>query len=121
VAGGELGRAGPITPETARRLACDSSVARVITGTDGLPLDVGRAQRTATTAIRRVVRDPGTARWHTFRPDGTASKLAVATGTARRPTHGSGPSRRPPPPWDTGRAREPADAPSALTTGAPDE
>jgi hypothetical protein len=70
----------------------------VITGPDGLPLDVGRAQRTATTAIRRVVRDPGTARWHTFRPDGTASKLAVATGTARRPTHGPGPSRRPPPP-----------------------
>ncbi|WNV76963.1 HNH endonuclease signature motif containing protein [Geodermatophilus sp. DSM 44513] len=55
VAGGELGWAGPITPETARRLACDAAVARVITGPDGLPLDVGRAQRTATTAIRRAV------------------------------------------------------------------
>jgi hypothetical protein len=55
VAGGELGWAGPITPETARRLACDSSVARIITGPDGLPLDVGRAQRTATAAIRRAV------------------------------------------------------------------
>jgi hypothetical protein len=55
VAGGELGWAGPITPETARRLACDASVVRVITGPDGLPLDVGRAQRTATAAIRRAV------------------------------------------------------------------
>lgn len=127
-AGGELGWAGPITPETARRLACDASVVRIITGPDGLPLDVGRAQRTASAAIRRAVevrdghcvfagcdappewcdlhhvvhwafggptscdngalvcethhtscheggftvrRDPGTGRWHTYRPDGT--------------------------------------------------
>ena len=55
VAGGELAWAGPITPETARRLACDAQVARVITGPEGLPLDVGRAQRTATAAIRRAV------------------------------------------------------------------
>ena len=55
VAGGDLGWAGPITPETARRLACDASVARIITGPDGLPLDVGRAQRTASAAIRRAV------------------------------------------------------------------
>jgi Domain of unknown function (DUF222) len=55
VAGGELGWAGPITPETARRLACDASVARTLTGPDGLPLDVGRAQRTASAAIRRAV------------------------------------------------------------------
>jgi hypothetical protein len=125
---GSLGSAGPITPETARRLACDASVVRVITGPSGLPLDVGRAQRTVTAAIRRAVelrdghcvfagcdappewcevhhvihwahggptscdngallcerhhtscheggftirRDPGTGRWHTYRPDGT--------------------------------------------------
>jgi hypothetical protein len=55
VAGAELGWAGPVTPETARRLACDASVARIITGPDGLPLDVGRAQRTASAAIRRAV------------------------------------------------------------------
>jgi len=128
VAGGSLGWAGPINPETARRLACDAGVVRVITGPDGLPLDVGRAQRTASAAIRRAVelrdghcvfagcdalpewcdvhhvihwahggptscdngallcerhhtscheggfsirRDPGTGRWHTYRPDGT--------------------------------------------------
>jgi hypothetical protein len=128
IPGGELGWAGPITPETARRLACDATVHRIITGPDGLPLDAGREQRTATAGIRRAVehrdrhcvftgcdalpawcdihhvrhwahgghtsaensallcerhhtacheggfrvhRDPGTTRWHTFRPDGS--------------------------------------------------
>jgi hypothetical protein len=55
VAGGELSFVGPIGAETARRLACDASVVRIITGPDGLPLDVGREQRTATTAIRRAL------------------------------------------------------------------
>lgn len=55
VSGGTLGWAGPVCPETARRLACDASVVRMITGPDGLPLDVGRALRTATTAVRRAV------------------------------------------------------------------
>ncbi|MGY1886327.1 DUF222 domain-containing protein [Blastococcus sp. SYSU DS0753] len=55
VAGGSLGWSGPINPETARRLACDASIARVITGPDGLPLDVGRAQRTSSAAIRRAI------------------------------------------------------------------
>jgi hypothetical protein len=128
VAGGELSFAGPIGPETARRLACDSSVVSVYTGPGGLPLDVGRSQRTVPVAIRRAVefrdghcvfegcnapaawcdvhhvihwvhggptscengallcerhhtavheggfsiaRDPGTAVWHTYRPDGS--------------------------------------------------
>lgn len=127
-AGGELPFAGPITPETARRLACDAGVVRIITGPHGLPIDVGREQRSATAAIRRalevrdvhcvfagctapaswcdvhhvqhwvyggptscdngallcerhhtavheggfqIARDPGTANWHTYRPDGT--------------------------------------------------
>jgi hypothetical protein len=154
LSGGALGWAGAITPETARRLACDASVARIITGPDGLPLDVGRAQRTAGAAIRRAVelrdghcvfagcdalpewcdvhhlvhwahggptscdngallcerhhtscheggftvhRDPGTGRWHTFRPGGTeiagrAGPRAVnSTGAVRltRPTRGT--------------------------------
>jgi hypothetical protein len=55
VSGGSLGWAGPICPETARRLACDAGVVRVVTGPDGLPLDVGRVQRTAGAAIRRAV------------------------------------------------------------------
>jgi hypothetical protein len=141
VAGGELPWAGPIGPETARRIACDSIPIRILTDAAGLPLDVGRAQRTATAAIRRaielrdghcvfagcqapaewcdvhhevhwvfggptscdnggllcerhhtccheggfrVARDPGTAVWHTYRPDGSE---IVPRGPA-----GSGPS-----------------------------
>ena len=53
VVGGELPFAGPINPETARRLACDAGVVRVLTDPGGLPLDVGQEQRTATAAIRR--------------------------------------------------------------------
>jgi hypothetical protein len=52
---GELPFAGPISSETARRLACDAAVVRMITGPAGLPLDVGREQRTASAAIRRAV------------------------------------------------------------------
>ncbi len=55
VSGGSLGWAGPINPETARRLACDAGVVRIITGPGGLLLDVGREQRTASAAIRRAV------------------------------------------------------------------
>jgi hypothetical protein len=132
VAGGELPFAGPITPETARRLACDAGVVRLLTDPARLPLDVGQEQRCATTAIRRslelrdmhcvftgctmpsawcdvhhvihwahggptscengallcerhhtavheggftVARDPGTAVWHTFRPDGSEIRI----------------------------------------------
>jgi hypothetical protein len=128
VGGGELPFAGALSAETARRLACDAGVVRIIIGPDGLPQDVGRARRTATAAIRRAViardthcvfagcrapaawcdvhhvvhwahggptscengalvcerhhtavhegcfsiaRDPGTAVWHTYRPDGS--------------------------------------------------
>jgi hypothetical protein len=125
---GELPFAGPIPAETARRIACDAGVSRILTGPNSLPTDVGREQRTAPAGIRRAVeardlqcvftgcsappawcdihhvdhwawggetscdngalicerhhtavheggfrvaRDPGTAVWHTYRPDGT--------------------------------------------------
>jgi hypothetical protein len=55
VAGGELAWAGPISPETARRIACDSLAIRVLTDSASMPLDSGRAQRTAPAAIRRAV------------------------------------------------------------------
>src|SRR3954471_10424146 len=55
VAGGELAFAGPITPETARRLACDAGVVRLLTDPAGLPMDVGQEQRCATAAIRRAL------------------------------------------------------------------
>jgi hypothetical protein len=71
--GAELEDAGPITPEAARRLACDASVARVITGGRSEPLDVGRKTSVVPAAIRRavVVRDrrcrfPGCDRPHAW-------------------------------------------------------
>ena len=57
----ELEDAGPITPEAARRLACDARVSRVIVGPGSRPLEVGRASRVVPPALRRalVVRDRG--------------------------------------------------------------
>ncbi len=53
---------GPSIPaETARRLACDSSLLRIIENEHGEPLDVGRKTRTIPPAIRRALntRDAG--------------------------------------------------------------
>ncbi len=55
VAGGALAYAGPICAETARRLACDAGVIAMFTDPAGLPLDVLRAQRSATAAIRQAI------------------------------------------------------------------
>jgi hypothetical protein len=48
-------------PETARRLACDASLTRVVIDPDSQPLDVGRRTRLIPAAIRTalVVRDRG--------------------------------------------------------------
>jgi hypothetical protein len=67
VAGGELGWAGPITPKTARRLACDAGVVRVINGA----LLCERHHTACHEGGFAVSRDPGTNGWHTYRPDGT--------------------------------------------------
>jgi hypothetical protein len=50
--------------ESARRLACDGSVVKVIRGADGEVLDVGRRTRTVPPALRRAleIRDGG-CRW----------------------------------------------------------
>ncbi len=57
----ELDETGVITAEAARRLACDSSISRIITQGASEPLDVGRRTRTISSALRRalVVRDGG--------------------------------------------------------------
>lgn len=57
----EADHVGAIPPETARRLACDAGVARIITDGASQPLDVGRRMRTAPAAQRRaiVARDEG--------------------------------------------------------------
>lgn len=142
VAGGHLAFAGPICPETARRLACDAGVVRLLTDPHGLPLDVGQEQRTATAAMRRalelrdghcvftgctapaswcdvhhvqhwvhggptscengallcerhhtavheggftIARDPGTATWHTYRPNGTKIHIRTTDGLRAPP------------------------------------
>jgi Domain of unknown function (DUF222)/HNH endonuclease len=53
----------PVSADTVRRWACDCQVIPMVLGSHGEPLDVGRASRTATPAIRRAldVRDRGCA------------------------------------------------------------
>jgi hypothetical protein len=53
----------PLSAETVRRLACDCQVIPMVLGARGEPLNVGRASRDATPAIRRAldVRDRGCA------------------------------------------------------------
>jgi hypothetical protein len=56
----ELDGGPPLHPETARRLACDASLVRIIE-VDGAPLSVGRRTRAIPTALRRALssRDGG--------------------------------------------------------------
>jgi hypothetical protein len=57
----ELEHGPAIAAETARRLACDASVVRIMENEKGEPLDVGRKTRTIPPAIRRALtaRDKG--------------------------------------------------------------
>jgi 5-methylcytosine-specific restriction endonuclease McrA len=57
----ELEDTGPITAETARRLACDAGVSRVIVRGRSEPLDVGRKTAVVPAGLRRAVvaRDRG--------------------------------------------------------------
>jgi hypothetical protein len=52
---GTLNTGTPISVETARRIACDSSVIPMVLGSQGEPLAIGRASRTITPEIRRAV------------------------------------------------------------------
>ena len=51
----ELDRTGPVTAETARRILCDADVCRVITRGISEILDVGRATRTPSPALRKAL------------------------------------------------------------------
>ncbi len=51
----DLDWGGVISGETARRLACDAGVSRIITDRASEPLDVGRRTRTIPAALRRAV------------------------------------------------------------------
>ena len=57
----ELDDTGVITPQTARQLACDAKITRVITRGESQVLDVGRATRIVSTGLRNalVARDGG--------------------------------------------------------------
>ncbi|GAA4316192.1 hypothetical protein GCM10023162_22710 [Klenkia terrae] len=44
-----------ISAARARWLACDAVVSRIVMGPDGVPLDLGRAHRVVTPALRRAV------------------------------------------------------------------
>jgi hypothetical protein len=69
----ELDNVGPVSPEIALRLACDSSVMRVVMSGESQPLDVGRRSQVVPAPLRRavIVRDrrcrfPGCDRPHTW-------------------------------------------------------
>ena len=47
--------AGPVSAETARRLACDASISRIILDADTMPIEVGRARRVVSPALRRAL------------------------------------------------------------------
>jgi hypothetical protein len=47
--------AGPISAETARRIACDATLSRVITSPDGIPVAAGEARRVIPPALRRAL------------------------------------------------------------------
>jgi hypothetical protein len=68
----ELGDAGAITAETARRWACDASIARVITIGRSEPIEVGRRTPVVPASLRRavVVRDGACRFPGCDRPDG---------------------------------------------------
>ncbi|MGN7782859.1 DUF222 domain-containing protein, partial [Mycolicibacterium sp. 22603] len=58
-----LGFAGPVSAATADLIACDATLTNVVVDYSGVPLDVGRAERLFTPAIRKAlaVRDGGCA------------------------------------------------------------
>jgi hypothetical protein len=47
--------AGPISVQTARRLACDATINRMILDADSIPIDVGRAHRVIPPALRKAL------------------------------------------------------------------
>jgi len=59
----ELEDTGPITAESARRIACDSSLTRVVTRGRSEVLDIGRKTSVVSAAMRRalIARDGGCA------------------------------------------------------------
>ncbi|MDA3647046.1 HNH endonuclease [Saccharopolyspora indica] len=78
----------PITAATVRRLACDAEILPVVLGGDGLPLDVGRAERTAPPHVRAalLLRDGTCAFPGCDRPPGTPEAHHVESWIDGGPT-----------------------------------
>ncbi|MFI9380768.1 DUF222 domain-containing protein [Kutzneria sp. NPDC052558] len=59
----DLAGMGPLNAASVRRIACDSTILRVVLGARSEVLDIGRASRTIPNAIRRalIIRDKGCA------------------------------------------------------------
>ena len=51
----DLGFGAVVSAARARYLACDGSISRIVMGSDGVPLDLGRAHRVVTPGLRRAV------------------------------------------------------------------
>ncbi|WP_190812601.1 HNH endonuclease signature motif containing protein [Saccharopolyspora pogona] len=77
---GTLNTERAITAENARRIACDAEVLPMVLGGDGLPLEVGRAKRTAPTHLRAALlqRDGVCAFPGCDRPPGTPEAHHIA-------------------------------------------
>jgi Domain of unknown function (DUF222) len=59
-----LGSGAPVDAATARQLACDASVSRLITGPASEPLDIGRASRSIPTGMaRQLIVEDQHCRW----------------------------------------------------------
>src|SRR5581483_6991964 len=121
----ELDEGGVITPEAARRLACDASVARVVTAGRSEPLDVGRRTpvvpparlRAAGGLVRRAPRGALGRRWfHRALQPGAALPAASPGGApAVRGEDGAGTTRVP----QAGRVTARGSRPSVAATSAP--
>jgi hypothetical protein len=59
-----------LSPETARRIACDAKILPMVLGSDGVPLDLGDEERLITPALRKALneRDRGCAYHNCSRP-----------------------------------------------------
>ncbi len=104
----ELGDS-PVDPETIRKLACDSSIVRMVLDQDSMPIDVGRKTRTIPPALRRALehRDKGCA-WR-----GCTAPVSWCDASPRQPSklgclrESSGFSAHPLGPWRGNNPRQP--------------
>ncbi|MEJ7719965.1 MAG: hypothetical protein WKF58_05740 [Ilumatobacteraceae bacterium] len=99
----ELHDGTPVDIDTVRRLCCEAMLRAVVVTADGtIPLNVGRAQRTATREQRRATRDPPHLRHrrlhHTVRLVRDPPHLVLGTRRAHRPRQPRALVSPPPPP-----------------------